>query len=62
MGNEVGERRKFVFCEGLDDVAVVEGLARAIDLKDLNVEHYGGKNRWRDFLHSLPKRVAFGLQ
>ena len=52
---------KFVFCEGKDDVAVVNGLASHLNL-DLQVEEYGGKDNLPSFLESLQKRPDFAQQ
>jgi hypothetical protein len=52
---------KFVFCEGKDDVAVVNGLASVLNL-DLKVEEYGGKNKLSIFLESLQSRPEFAQQ
>jgi hypothetical protein len=52
---------KFVFCEGKDDVAVVQGLVKHLGL-DLNVERYDGKDKLASFLETLPKRPEFAQQ
>jgi len=50
--------RKFVFCEGKDDAAVIRSLAEALGLA-VHIEHYGGKNNLANFLHGLAKRPEF---
>jgi hypothetical protein len=49
---------KFVFCEGKDDVAVVQGLVSHLGLA-IKTEPYGGKNNLSNFLENLPKRPEF---
>ena len=50
---------RFVFCEGGDDLAVVKGLARSIDVSDLHIEPYLGKNNLRHFLQNVKLRPEF---
>lgn len=50
--------KKFVFCEGKDDVAVVRGLAKHLGL-NLEVEEYGGKNNVSILLKGLRTRPEF---
>jgi hypothetical protein len=50
---------KFVFCEGLDDVAVVKGLAAQARIDGLRVEPYQGKDQLRDFLRKVKTRPEF---
>lgn len=52
---------KFVFCEGKDDVAVVQELVKHLNL-DIRVEQYGGKNSLSIFLESITKRPEFAQQ
>lgn len=58
MGNAMSGFR-FVFCEGGDDLAVVKGLARSIDVSDLHIEPYLGKNNLRHFLQNVKLRPEF---
>jgi hypothetical protein len=53
--------KKIVFCEGKDDVAVVQGLATHLGL-NIEVEPYDGKNKLPILLQSLPKRPDFAQQ
>jgi hypothetical protein len=50
---------KFVFCEGGDDLAVTEGVAASMNLKDLRIEPFLGKDNLRRFLTDLQKRPEF---
>lgn len=53
--------KKFVFCEGKDDVAVVRGLAKHLGL-DIEVDEYGGKNNVSTLLKGLRTRPEFVQQ
>lgn len=50
---------KFVFCEGGDDEAVLRGVAQSIQLSDLHVEPFLGKDNLGNFLKALQKRPPF---
>lgn len=50
---------KFVVCEGGDDQAVIEGLARHAGLKDIRVEGCGGVDNFGQYLRGLPQRPEF---
>ncbi len=50
---------KFIFCEGKDDVSVIQGVAGSMGLKDLRVERIDGKNNLREFLKTFRKRPEF---
>jgi hypothetical protein len=50
---------KFIFCEGLDDVAVIRGVASSIGLNDIRIEPFLGKNRLQDFLKEVKTRPEF---
>ena len=50
---------KFVFCEGGDDLAVVEGVSGSIGLESLRIEAFLGKNKLRLFLRDVQKRPDF---
>jgi hypothetical protein len=52
---------KFVFCEGKDDKAVIESLAKHMAL-DVRVEDIGGRDKLSNFLRELPKRPEFVQQ
>jgi hypothetical protein len=51
--------RKFVFCEGKDDVAVIKGIVQFSRIVDLVVEEFGGRNKLRDFLRDAKLRPEF---
>ena len=53
--------KKFVFCEGKDDVAVVRGLAEHLKL-EVVVGEYQGRDNLANFLHALAKRPEFVQQ
>jgi hypothetical protein len=60
MGDAMSESlKRFVFCEGLDDVAVVKGLADSLGMTDLRIEPYKGKDNLGNFLEALSKRPEF---
>jgi hypothetical protein len=50
---------KFVFCEGGDDFAVISGVAASIDLTNVHVEPFLGKNKLREFLKAFKARPEF---
>ena len=50
---------KFIFCEGNDDLAVINGVAASIGITDLNVERFKGKDKLRKFLKSFQTRSVF---
>jgi hypothetical protein len=50
---------KLVVCEGEDDQAVIEGLARHAGLKDIRVEGCRGVDNFGQFLRGLPQRPEF---
>lgn len=52
---------KFLFCEGKNDVLVIQGLSNHLGL-NVAIEPYGGKNNLSNFLESLPKRPEFAQQ
>lgn len=53
--------RRFVFCEGPDDVSVVRGLVGLLQV-DLQVEPFSGKNNLRNFLKQVKERPEFASQ
>lgn len=53
---------KFVFCEGGDDLAVIRGVANKIELTDLRVEEFGGKDKLRKFLRGVQMRPEFSQE
>ena len=52
MGDAMSGPRKFVFCEGKDDVAVIRSLAKELGLV-VTIEDYGGKKQADKFLQGL---------
>ncbi len=50
---------KFVFCEGKDDLAVIQGVAVSIGLNDLNIEFFSGKDNLTHFLKAARLRPEF---
>jgi hypothetical protein len=52
---------KFLFCEGKNDQAVIQSLAKHLAL-DIRVEWTGGKNNLSNFLSVLSKRPEFAQQ
>ena len=50
---------KFVFCEGKDDLAVIQGVAVSIGLINLNIEFYSGKDNLTHFLKAARLRPEF---
>ncbi|HUD45652.1 MAG TPA: DUF3226 domain-containing protein [Candidatus Baltobacteraceae bacterium] len=51
--------RKFVFCEGPDDVAVITGIVHASRISDVVVEPFQGKDKLRSFLREIQQRPEF---
>src|ERR1043166_1244426 len=58
----MSEMLRFVFCEGDDDLAVIEGLATFVGISNLRIEPYHGKDNLRNFLAALPTRPEFSQQ
>jgi hypothetical protein len=50
---------KFVFCEGGDDQGVIAGVAASINITDIRVEPFLGKDNLRNFLRVLRTRPEF---
>jgi hypothetical protein len=50
---------KFVFCEGKDDVAVINGLAQFIGVSDLRIEPFLGKDKLTGFMGAVQTRPEF---
>jgi len=50
---------KFVFCEGVDDVAVITGVAGSIGMSNLRIEPFLGKDKLRNFLRDIQTRPEF---
>lgn len=50
---------EFVFCEGGDDLAVINGVAGSIGLADIQVEPFKGKDKLRNFLRDVQTRPEF---
>jgi hypothetical protein len=61
MGDAMSGPKKFVFCEGKDDVAVIRSLAKNVGLV-VTIEDYGGRNKLTNFLQGLSKRPEFAQE
>src|SRR5271154_7013946 len=57
----MGNAMKFVFCEGKDDVKVLNALANELKL-NLKIEHFNGKRNLSNFLKSIQTRPEFTRQ
>jgi hypothetical protein len=50
---------KFVFCEGKDDVAVINGVAQSIGITGLSIDAIGGKDNLKNVLGAFKTRPEF---
>src|ERR1700723_1156284 len=50
---------KFVFCEGGDDLAIIQGIVGSINLVGIKAEPFQGKDNLRNFLRDVQKRPEF---
>ncbi len=50
---------KFVFCEGKDDLAIIKAVAFSINLHNLQIEPFEGKDKLRNFLRLIQARPEF---
>jgi len=53
------QKPKLLLGEGIDEVYFLSGILRHLNITDVQVEQYGGKNKLKEFLEVLPIRPGF---